>query len=149
VIVYWFNANCDIPVSDDDRLKREDISFMDGSGLGLMVDVCDEVSSEFTTTRGEDTRHYRYITTTDDCCIPHAYRRSGTGGHDHWRNTGKPLANVIEWTPERERVISELCKKMDELIVQLDALFADKKQFEIRLDDMKSLLMPPVAERKP
>lgn len=144
VIVYWFKACCDISLSGHESLKCNDISFLDGCGLGLLVDVCNEVSNEHTTARGESTHRYRYLTVEDACCIPHAYRRSN--GHNQWRNTDKPLTNVIEWTPERERAIAELCKRMDVLIVQLQALFADKKQVEIRLDDMRSLPMPPAKE---
>ncbi len=142
VIVYWFTACCDIqpPEQDQDWLKLDEISFLDGCGLGLLVDVCNEVSNEHTTTRGESERHYRYIRSEDACCIPNAYRRSN--GHDHWRDADKPLSNVLAWTPEREQAIAELCRRMDVLITQLHHLFADKKQFEIRLDDMKSLPMP-------
>jgi hypothetical protein len=142
VIVYWFRACCNIQSKGKAPLQLDEISFMDGCGMGLMVNVCNEESSERLTRDGEKTRRYRYTENDDACCIPDNYRLSSKH-HELWRHHDeKPFGNVLAWTPEREKAIAELCRRMDMLIAQLHQLFKNKEQLSERLDNIRSLPLP-------
>ena len=112
VIMYNFMANCRIfDVSGACVLRRDDISFTDGTALGLWWGVGYETVFE---------SKVRF-TTLDGGCT------SFDIGKTH---------KVIEWNPKREEFFRLFGKAMEELIMNITKFFSDEKEALNLIDNL-------------
>lgn len=116
VIVFQFRANAYIFGSDDCCvLRRNDISFCQGTALALSVEVFEELETK----KADGSKSYRYEPV--DSSIPRGLRFNNR--HAPVRQTGYRADNRIEWSVEAEAFFAKIGRSLETLMLTLDSGF--------------------------
>lgn len=144
VILYGFQANCTImdKAGEICTVRLNDLAFSDGSGLTFWV----EVSEEIVVTQEDGRKNYQYKRAKS--CIPPGFEcRDNFHGPKRYSQPRRH-ENLLEWTPEREAAIAELCRRLVELIDQFRKMVTNKQRFFEKLDAFGMLPAPKTQRGK-
>lgn len=146
VILYGFEASCTVMSEDGERCLHhiDEITFSDGTGLTFWA----EVNEEIVTTQTDGRKSYQYKIVKSR--IPAGFVNRNTGSRSAPKRYSQPKRAecLLDWTPQLEAAIAELCQRLVKLIMDFRAMVSSKKRFLAKLAEFKLLPMKEEEPRK-